>query len=118
MNRRTIGNIAWLIYTAFIISWVFVFPRFFPQIGNFGFFFPFFFFFPFLRRRGGRRTQQRPSTAKSSDGSKAEEPDYMYESMLADSASTSSFSTRNYLLYVIGALIIVVGLVLAFTHIL
>lgn len=118
MNRRGLGSIIWIAYLIFFVLWIFVLPKYIPQIAGYGYIVPFFFFFPFFRRRGGHGQRPRPTTTSTDKRNDRPEDEYTYESMLSDANSGSPYSHRNVFLYVIGAAIIVIAIAFFFFNIL
>lgn len=114
MARSSILSFAWIAYIVLWVSWVFLIPRFIPQVNGFGFFLPIFFFFPFFRRRRGPRA--RPATAPSADKERGEQQEYPYENVVMSEEIAQRRFSRNRLLYFAGAAIIVLGTVLFLTH--
>lgn len=116
MNRRSYMSFFWILYPVIWMLWIFVLPRFFPQVSGYGFFVPFIFFFPFFRRRGGR-SRPRPTSAPQHTEDGRETQGIQYENMLSDENYKSPYSMRNYIFYAFGAAIIIAGIVLVYLKI-
>lgn len=113
MDRRNIGSFIWIAYIAIWALLIVIVPRFFPHYSGYGYFLPFFFFFPFFRRR---RRGARPSPTPAPTGAPAEknDKDYSFENMLSDENYKPPYPLKNYILYAVGATIIIAAIVLMY----
>lgn len=98
----------------FWILWITVLPIYISGVRGFGFFFPI-FFFPFF---GGYRNRRRSKPVRENTDSRNTGEEFQYINNLETEVPGMPLQRRNYIFYVIAAIIFAIALIIAFTNIL